>query len=312
MPPLTVTIAGPRNSANVSGIYTRMGPLLEATEPRAVVIDLSGLDFIAPCAIAALSVTLQEAVRRGVVRSPGQIIAPTNPAVESYLHVMDFYALLGMEAAGTRLRRRPVGFMPAAMIPANPAADSSGRVARLLVDALQHRCELQNRAGDTLWSNLSEILDNVQLHAESGIGAVAVAASWPSNRRIEIAVGDAGIGIPRAIRRNPYLSVDADSDAMRAAIQRLVSGTTDPGRGRGLWQVSEIVRRNGGTLVLIAESTRLTVTEDGVRVQPSQPVLGTLAIMRFNMDIPVGLADILEPDAAEPLDDFVEFDPWNG
>jgi anti-anti-sigma regulatory factor len=310
--PILIEIRGSRHSSNVASIYSACRPPLESDVPRYVTIDLSEVTFIAPCAIAALSVILQHADQKGLVMPQGgRLVAPSRPNVAQYLHVMNFYALLGLELPGAHARPMRVGFMPAEHIPPNPEPTASGDVARRLVDTVKDRCELETRADSTLWSSLSEVVDNVQHHSKSEIGAVAVAASWPKRNRIELAVADAGVGIPKALSANPYLvGVSTPEQAMLACIQRGVSGLVQAGRGNGLWQVSEILRRNQGTLTLLSDSTRLTVTGSGVSTHASQKVVGTLAIMRFNMEIPVNLADILVDDAAE-LDDFVEFSPWD-
>jgi hypothetical protein len=306
---LVIEIAGPRNSRNVASMYAGLAPLRDAAGRVDLRLDLSNLTFVAPCAIAALAVALHDAARGCDVH--GTIVQPRDPNVKRYLHVMDFYAVLGMEPTGQWSRPDRHGYMPAVRV-SRDDPHAVPRAARGLTDAVVDGCELTDKAARTLQNSIEELIDNTQQHSQSPVDAVAVAASWRTRRRIELAVADAGIGIPASVGLNPLFADRPERHRMRAAVERWVSGTTDPNRGNGLWQVRELLQRNEGTLVLQSGGIRLTADENGVNLSDVRPILGTLAIMQFNMDIPVGLVDLLAAQTQEPVDDFIEVDTWGG
>jgi anti-sigma regulatory factor (Ser/Thr protein kinase) len=132
----------------------------------------------------------------------------------------------------------------------------------------------------------SELADNVLHHAESGSGFVSAARIRHRERSgravdmVEIAVGDAGIGIPAAIRRNPALQPESDSSAIRLALQEGVSGLSDSYRGYGLWHVGqEIVRKaQQRSMVLRSGSGLVRLRGDGrLRRAEYKHFPGTLA-----------------------------------
>jgi hypothetical protein len=102
------------------------------------------------------------------------------------------------------------------------------------------------RAGDPRKSRalhfaFGELCDNATTHSgESPIFVVAqryTGRTSPHPARLELAVGDAGIGIPTHLRKNPnYADVGDDSDAISKALQPGVTGTKDH-RGYGFHDV---------------------------------------------------------------------------
>jgi hypothetical protein len=123
----------------------------------------------------------------------------------------------------------------------------------------------------------SELADNVLHHSESDGGFVSAARIRHRDQSgrpvdmVEIAVGDAGIGIPNSLRQNPSLKADTDSAAIRLALQEGVSGLPDSYRGYGLWHIEQEIRgkaqqrsmvlRSGTGLVRLRGDGRLRQAE---------------------------------------------------
>lgn len=130
---------------------------------------------------------------------------------------------------------------------------------------------------------LIELLRNVVQHSDDPLGAVAAAQTMGSAQRrtrpmIQLAVADAGIGIPRSLRRtHPHL-LD-DRQALERALLPHISGTFEEGlsgsfenAGLGLYMISELARQTAGRL-LIATAGATLVLQPGAA--------GSTAIPRF-------------------------------
>jgi hypothetical protein len=92
-----------------------------------------------------------------------------------------------------------------------------------------------------------ELSDNTRFHAQTdgGVLAAQVYEQGRPNQRVDLALGDVGIGIRRSLQNNEHESVD-DADAIELALEEGVSGTGDPSRGYGLPSVVRRVRELGG------------------------------------------------------------------
>lgn len=121
---------------------------------------------------------------------------------------------------------------------------------------------------------LVELLRNVLQHSQDPLGAVAAAQRMGAQQRrpkpmIQIAVADAGIGIPRSLHRaHPHL-VDY-RQALERALLPHISGTFEEGltgsfenAGLGLYMISEIARRTGGRLLIATTGAALVVHGGG-------------------------------------------------
>jgi hypothetical protein len=128
---------------------------------------------------------------------------------------------------------------------------------------------------------LVELLRNVLQHSKDPLGAVAAAQRMgPQQRRqrpmIQLAVADAGIGIPRSLHRtHPHL-VDY-RQALERALLPHISGTFEEGltgsfenAGLGLYMTSEMARQTGGRL-LIATTGAALVVQGGSTDTPGSP-----------------------------------------
>jgi len=132
----------------------------------------------------------------------------------------------------------------------------------------------------------SELADNILHHSNATAGWVAAARvrhrldDGTIKPMVEIAVGDSGIGIPAAIKKNPALSPSDDAQAVVLALQEGVSGLDDPHRGYGLWHLRQEVVRVAAQRVLVIRSgaAQVRVRADGaVRWSLRKRFPGTLA-----------------------------------
>jgi len=120
---------------------------------------------------------------------------------------------------------------------------------------------------------LVELLRNVLQHSGDDLGAVVAAqAMGPGQRRrqpmIQLAVADAGIGIPRHLHsKHPHLT--DYRQALERALLPHISGTFEEGltgsfenAGLGLYVISEMARQTGGSLLIATTGAALVVQRD--------------------------------------------------
>jgi hypothetical protein len=217
-------------------------------------LDLEGVEFVSPLdlvALAAWAHALPAPLR-------GNVILPA-PDIASYLERMRLLDLL-----------RSSGWdVPA--VETGPWEDLAHKL--LEVTALAGPYEVEDladrlprlwrgRAGDPLKSRalhfaFGELSDNATTH--SGDSPIFVAAQRytgaTSGRpaRLELAVADAGIGIPSHLRSNPsYVAVQEDKEAIALSLQPGVTGTRDR-RGYGFHDVlREVTEAGTGELVVVS------------------------------------------------------------
>jgi len=105
---------------------------------------------------------------------------------------------------------------------------------------------------------LSEVTQNVT-HSGSQGYALMQLYKVGNGRRVHIAVGDTGLGIPDSLRRK-YPQVGQSSDYLKKSLE---SGITsrDIGNGLGLYQVQHLVRNGGGTLTIRSDTAMLQINE---------------------------------------------------
>jgi hypothetical protein len=140
--------------------------------------------------------------------------------------------------------------------------------------------ELSNRVLENLMtkglssSNLSsfvtetfaELAMNAVQHSESPIGALGLVQFYgfgPTGRFVCV-VADGGIGIRKSMERNPELKTRVPYDwvAIDLATRERISGTGDPHRGIGLYQVAEDFRKAGRQLVIHSGIGMLKIEKD--------------------------------------------------
>ncbi|MEO8612407.1 MAG: ATP-binding protein [Chloroflexota bacterium] len=105
---------------------------------------------------------------------------------------------------------------------------------------------------------LSEVTQNVTHSGSQGYALMQLYKAG-NGRRVHIAVGDTGRGIPDSLRRK-YPQVGQSSDYLKKSLE---SGITsrDIGNGLGLYQVQHLVRNGGGTLTIRSDTAMLQINE---------------------------------------------------
>jgi len=235
---------------------------LLASRSRAVVdLDLTEVTFVCPLDLVAIAAwsTSTPAGQRGTVR------LPTSPAA-SYLERMRLLELLRTQGwVVPRPETVPWEDLPDRLLEVTSLDDTNA--VEVLGDRLPKLWA--GRTGDPKRSRallfaFGELSDNAASH--SGATPIIVAAqrysgaTSPHPARLELAVADAGVGIPNHLRRNPeYAGLEDDAEAIAQALRPGVSGTRDR-RGYGFFDVlREMSEVGAGKLFVVSGGAALSV-----------------------------------------------------
>jgi hypothetical protein len=151
----------------------------------------------------------------------------------------------------------------------------------------------------------AELIENVQRHAGPTRDALVAAQFYPQRRRLSIAVVDTGVGIRASFLegRNDVAKrrIHAGESPLELAVSPLVTSKPvrekdKPGHaGYGLYVVSELTVRNGGTFSLTSDARTLTMNRHPygrtrAHVRSHAPWQGTIVAVVLNLDnlLPIG------------------------
>lgn len=144
---------------------------------------------------------------------------------------------------------------------------------------------------------LGEMVDNVQLHANSDTGGWVVAQYYPNSSKIKIMICDAGIGIHKSLTSVEKYSNFRSEESLINCIER---GVTDgKGKGMGLFYTSKFVRLNRGSMKVISGDKRLLFSRYNFfkkAIRDNDVWQGTAIYLEINTNILIDLDDFTEGD----------------
>lgn len=174
---------------------------------------------------------------------------------------------------------------------------SSNELAKVLRDELFEACRPFSVARPQIYNVLVEAFNNSREHAYpggSGEDGIPSVRGWWAGALVDhqlgkfhLAVYDQGIGIPeRFARQHDTSQVErqqpggsGDLLVLRRAAAHGSSSTSDPGRGNGLWQMTELTRSIPGSQVEFTSLRGCVAYRDGILVRafvPPQRFCGTI------------------------------------
>lgn len=138
---------------------------------------------------------------------------------------------------------------------------------------------------------INEITDNVLTHASSPVGGF-VQVSVISDKKILLAVADAGLGIPETIK---YAYPDKkDFEAIELAMQEGVTRDSKLGQGNGLFGSYNICRASHGLFLVLSNRGEVRHIGDNLSMKNNPiPYDGTLIIAEIDFSIPNLLGNAL-------------------
>lgn len=218
---------------------------------RGAVFDASDLTFTSPLDLVGIAAWAARLHHDG---APVEFTLPDDGDVRRYLVRMDLVAQLckaGVVVKGqvpsVRRADRADVLLEVRRIFSPPDVENFCDAAYEL--ARQHTPDRSAAAGAKM---LGELLDNAVTHAGSPVGVYAATQVHQRSGNLEFAVADGGIGIRAHLARNPSFRNLTAAQALRAALQPGVTGTSEK-RGNGLPDLLTTACGFGGQLLLRSE-----------------------------------------------------------
>jgi hypothetical protein len=214
-------------------------------------IDLTSVEFVEPYGLVALACLLSHNEARSTLTD---IVPPVSADVARYLSRMGLASVLTPAQIGqirlptVQAVHHPDQLVELTRFDTERSARHVGNKLFELLDGKIHPVALE-----ALDIGLGEIQDNVRYHSranqEDAYGFVAAQryGSGQVNDRIEVAIGDAGVGLVAGLQKHAPRD---DHHAIDLAFTMMVSGLEDPARGQGLATALEQVQNLRGSLVV--------------------------------------------------------------
>jgi hypothetical protein len=243
-------------------------------------IDLRPFDFVDVYATMGLALLVRSSCCEG--HYP-RIYAPTSDEVKAYLARQNFFEVISPwyaipqefkdlkerrwdgnpRVAPLTLIERELNVTPVVF-----------RIQRLLVSA---EFGVPTAVADGVSKILTELLQNIPQHASIGQDweEAGIAVLQAYSDRLELAVGDAGIGMKTSLQGNPVARGRSDQELQILTLQHGLSRVPTKGRGTGLPSVATTIARLGGRLRLQSGNCVTYVTAMGYRSKPCTVFRGT-------------------------------------
>jgi len=141
---------------------------------------------------------------------------------------------------------------------------------------------------DVLSFCLREIIRNSFEHGNTD-KVFYCAKYWPKSNKVEVVVGDYGIGVRRGLATNPNFRFATDKDALEFALLPSVSGKTHLPRrseiwfnsGYGLYMTNRLAR-NGGNFVIAGGESAVHLSR---KTKSNYGLSFSGTILRLNLDV---------------------------
>jgi len=242
-----------------------------------------------PAALALTAAALHK-VFDGNSSLPGSsIVAPRAIGMHRYLHRMDFLSLV-LDAPNltdpTEAERHATrGFRECQRFRED---EECRQVARSLVDSARERVLIDETAGQSLYTCLTELAENVYFHADAPLGGYAAAQALSHSAEVEIAIVDLGVGIHASLSKNPVYTDEASDDLTAINLALIPTVTATPGRnsGYGLTFTQLLLALNGGRLMVRSGHGHVQRGANMVDKVEQEYLPGTLVGMRLRTDRP--------------------------
>jgi hypothetical protein len=194
-----------------------------------------------------------------------------------YLGRMDFHSVLGLPSP--KLSRRPEEgrFMSLRLL---KAEEDILEITQQLCDMMIKRFDRGALFVPTLEWIAYELMDNIQMHAETPIPGLVCSQFYPSANELEIAIVDMGRGV-RASLAQSYLC-RSHEEAIKLAIAPGVTRDKSLGQGNGLAGTIDIAEQNEARYFLWTGNCQLVGVGSRQRYVAVSELPGTGLVLRFN------------------------------
>lgn len=272
----------------------RLPPRFASRDPRepdfaedVVRIDLRGCEFVYPPAVLWCAVYAALVRRLGIAC---ELLVPENLGVASYLMTVGLYSTLAEIGVEVDQRGISMGDESQIVLPLRQFADAP-EVENLVDETIDRLMEngFPGSFGSIVSDTFGELGINAAQHADSPIDAFGMVQFYhfqQHGKQFACVVADGGIGIRRALARNPDIDAPYDWTAIEYALRENVSGTGSPSRGMGLFGIADATRKSPHRGLIIHSGIGMEMLGADGQANPSQRTSvrfpGTLAAARIS------------------------------
>lgn len=213
---------------------------LQNWDQTAIRLDLRGLRFVTPTYLLRLRSFIEWHQQRG---RTVEVLCPRQRSVANYIARM--HADRGLPAGtfrelpSIRETDRSTVLIPVTKLLTLPDVDA---FAEQLVPLLWDQNDDIAGMSDAIAMAISELCGNAVDHGKNDVGCLVAAQCYGANKRVEIAIGDLGAGIPGHMRRR-HRGLGSDDAVIAHALGEGVTGTGSPTRGQGFYWVLDEARQ---------------------------------------------------------------------
>ena len=192
-----------------------------------------------------------------------EVVPPVSLKVRQYLARQNFWERFNFDA-NTVDEERVHGFTTSTSL--NDIIDVEN-TAYIAEDATDKFLDLLFRSrvridAETIAEMVSELVDNFAQHSERNMAAF-IAQYFPRLKRIDVVIGDCGIGIRESLSQTEtyaHLAKESHHRVIRKAFDRLVTRKSEG--GLGLTDVADGIRRLDGLLTLTSGDGYIQIGRD--------------------------------------------------
>ena len=206
-----------------------------------------------------------------------------------YLSRMDVFQCIDFEFEETFQRQQEVGrFIPVKLIEDDKSVlEGSNAICDLVLRNFDNGREFVPAIE---WA-VYELVDNIQLHAETPVPGVLCAQFYPKRNRIDISICDMGRGIKASLEESIPIW-GGHGSAISKALERGVTRDKKIGQGNGLAGSLEICRLNKGRFNIWSGDANFTVYKGEDRGFQKIPLIpGTGLFLSLDTNYPVDLGE---------------------
>ena len=265
------------DTKNVTNLIAALNPLFEyENEDLEVKVGVSRYNDLMQAVLAVSAINFAKLHNKDV-----QI---KYAYTHQYLQRMNFYSALGLNLSEDFARHQAADRLQEIC---NLTSKSSMTIVNNILLIIKEKIKIDKNLWGTLSYCFWEIVDNIQLHAESSIGGYTVVQYYPSKHIVEIDLVDAGCGILTSMKKNQQFLTISEATALVLCIQE---GITDgDGCGNGLYHTTRFIKANKGDFYIYSGHHMLYIRNGKLSVKSVPFWHGTAIHIEIDTNSPVDL-----------------------
>jgi hypothetical protein len=231
-----------------------------------------------------------------------------NPDNNNYPQRMNFHKELGINCEEKFNRKNSQGrFVEITNINNENSVNITGNILKVIRD----NWAIDDSIYKCLNYCLYEIVDNIEIHANSPIEGYTIAQNFPYTKQLIFVILDSGKGIHRSLIENVTYSNLSPAEALEYCIRERV--TNGKGRGYGLFHTTRFIQENRGTLCIHSGFYKLEVAGGSIKISQCSYWQGTLIYVKINTNKNIVFEEVFGaniPETVANADDYIDNDLW--